>query len=241
MNPYLQCRGELMGHFYFMNHNWFAPLPAKVLLDKKLSDKQKLLIALIANLMNERGYCFASNKYLGECLDCSESTIKDHLKKLEEMGILGRIIKLKPNGDFDFRSLVINIDIPHIPQPENNTTPARNLANPSAEKLAHNIIDNYTNKKELIINISFSEFWDLYDKKVGSRSKLEKKWNSLTNEQREIAMKHIPKYKTSQPDKKFRKNPETYLNNESFYDEIIIEQPRYNQQVDTKNVKIKGL
>jgi len=123
-----------------MNHNWFAPLPAKVLLDKKLSDKQKLLIALIANLMNERGYCFASNKYLGECLDCSESTIKDHLKKLEEMGILGRIIKLKPNGDFDFRSLVINIDIPHIPQPEKTTTPARNLANPSAEKLAHNNI-----------------------------------------------------------------------------------------------------
>ena len=222
-----------------MNHNWFAPLPAKVLLDKKLSDKQKLLIALIANLMNERGYCFASNKYLGECLDCSESTIKDHLKKLEEMGILGRIIKLKPNGDFDFRSLVINIEIPHIPQPENNTTPARNLANPSAEKLAHNIIDNYTNKKELIINISFGEWWDLYDKKVGDKTKLEKKWNSLSNEERQKAIDHTVLYKHSQLDKKFRKNPETYLNNKSFNDEIITDTKIEFIHPSQKSPKIK--
>jgi hypothetical protein len=120
-----------------MNHNWFAVLPAQVLLSKVLTDKQKLLIALISNLSNERGYCFASNRYLGECLDCGESTIKDHLKKLEDMKILGRIIKLKENGDFDFRSLVINIE---IPRSENKPTSARKSANPSAEKLAHNNI-----------------------------------------------------------------------------------------------------
>lgn len=126
-----------MGFFILMNHNWFAVLPAQVLLSKVLTDKQKLLIALISNLSNERGYCFASNRYLGECLDCGESTIKDHLKKLEDMKILGRIIKLKENGDFDFRSLVINID---IPKSENKPTSARKSANPSAEKLAHNNI-----------------------------------------------------------------------------------------------------
>jgi hypothetical protein len=120
-----------------MNHNWFAVLPAQVLLSKVLTDKQKLLIALISNLSNERGYCFASNKYLGECLDCSESTIKDHLKKLEDMKILGRIIKLKENGDFDFRSLVINIE---IPRSENKPTSANKSAHPSAGKLAHNNI-----------------------------------------------------------------------------------------------------
>jgi len=110
-----------------MNHNWYAVLPAQVLLSKELTDKQKLLIALISNLSNERGYCFASNKYLGDCLDCSESTIKDHLKKLEDMKILGRIIKLKDNGDFDYRSLIINID---IPKPEKTTTSAEKSAYP---------------------------------------------------------------------------------------------------------------
>lgn len=125
-----------------MSHNWYAVLPAKVLLSKELTDKQKLLIALISNLSNERGYCFASNRYLGECLDCSESTIKEHLKKLEDLGILGRIIKLKENGEVDFRSLFITIE---IPQPENTTTPAENLTHPPAEKLAHNNIE-YNNK-----------------------------------------------------------------------------------------------
>ena len=140
-----------------MNHNWYAVLPAQVLLSKVLTDKQKLLIALISNLSNERGYCFASNKYLGDCLDCSESTIKDHLKKLEDMNILGRIIKLKENGDFEYRSLVINIE---IPRPEKTTTSAEKSAYPSARKLAHNnivinnkdIIDNklYTDNKKFV-------------------------------------------------------------------------------------------
>jgi DNA-binding Lrp family transcriptional regulator len=216
-----------------MNHNWFAPLPASVLLSKTLTDKQKLLIALIANLMNERGYCFASNKYLGECLDCSESTIKDHLKKLEEIGILGRIIKLKPNGDFDFRSLVINLEIPHIPQPEKTTTLAEKLANPPARKLAHNNI--VINRKELIPNISFDTWWDLYDKKVGSKTKLQNKWNKLTDDQRTQAIKHTKEYKIAQPDKQYRKNPDTYLNNESFYDEII-KPKEFNQQVPTNKI-----
>ena len=71
------------------------------------------------------------------------------------------------------------------------------------------------------IKISFVEFWDLYDKKVGDKEKLQKKWISLTDIEREQAMRHIPKYKISQPDKKFRKDPSTYLNNKSFNDEII--------------------
>lgn len=216
-----------------MNHNWFAPLPASVLLSKTLTDKQKLLIALIANLMNERGYCFASNKYLGECLDCSESTIKDHLKKLEEVGILGRIIRLKPNGDFDFRSLVINLEIPNIPQPEKTTTLAEKLANPPARKLAHNNI--VINRKELIPNIPFNTWWDLYDKKVGSKTKLEAKWNKLSDDQRTQAIKHTKEYKIAQPDKQYRKNPDTYLNNESYYDEII-KPKEFKDQVPTNKI-----
>jgi hypothetical protein len=76
-----------------------------------------------------------------------------------------------------------------------------------------------------VINIAFSVFWDLYDKKVGEKSKLEKKWEQLSNLERELAIKHIPKYKLSQPDKKFRKDPQTYLNNKSFNDEVIDSSP----------------
>lgn len=166
MNPYLQCRGELMGHFYFMSHNWYAVLPAKVLLSKELTDKQKLLIALISNLSNERGYCFASNRYLGECLDCSESTIKEHLKKLEDMNILGRVIKLKENGEVEFRSLIITIE---IPQPDFTTTPAEKLTHPPAEKLAHNNKE-YNNKvnKEYSAKSAFVSRVEEFKDKLGN-------------------------------------------------------------------------
>jgi hypothetical protein len=71
------------------------------------------------------------------------------------------------------------------------------------------------------INIDFEFFWNLYDKKVGDKEKLKLKWEKLTDDERLKAMEHIPKYKNSQPDKKFRKDPQTYLNNKSFNDEII--------------------
>ena len=156
----------MIGLFYFMSHNWYAVLPAKVLLSKELTDKQKLLIALISNLSNERGYCFASNRYLGECLDCSESTIKEHLKKLEDMGILGRVIKLKENGEVEFRSLIITIE---IPQPEFTTTPAEKITHPPAENLAHNNKE-YNNKvnKEYSAKDAFVSRVEEFKNKLGN-------------------------------------------------------------------------
>lgn len=71
------------------------------------------------------------------------------------------------------------------------------------------------------INIEFDVFWDLYDKKVGDKSKLKKKWEALTDEERQKAIIHIPLYKKAKTDKQFRKDPQTYLNNKSFNDEII--------------------
>lgn len=83
-------------------------------------------------------------------------------------------------------------------------------------------IDNtITEKVENVLNILFGDFWDLYDKKVGKRSKLESKWNKLKDTDRELIMEYIPKYKKNQPDKQFRKNPEVFLNNESWNDELV--------------------
>ncbi len=71
------------------------------------------------------------------------------------------------------------------------------------------------------INIDFEWFWNDYDKKVGDKQKLKKKWNKLTDIERQNAMNYIDLYKQSVPDKQFRKNPETFLNNKSWNDEII--------------------
>lgn len=69
--------------------------------------------------------------------------------------------------------------------------------------------------------LTFDEFWDLYDKKVGKKAKLIKKYAALSEADREKIKAHIPLYKEAQPDKQFRKDPQTYINNESWNDEVI--------------------
>ncbi len=67
----------------------------------------------------------------------------------------------------------------------------------------------------------FEDFWESYDKKVGDKKKLEKKWINLSEIDRENAMRYISGYIDATPDKKYRKNPETFLNGKSWNDEII--------------------
>lgn len=71
-----------------------------------------------------------------------------------------------------------------------------------------------------INKIDFENFWNLYDKKTG-RPSCEKKWNKLSLEEQKQAMEFIPKYKRAQPDKQFRKNPEAFINQKGWNDEII--------------------
>ncbi len=85
-------------------------------------------------------------------------------------------------------------------------------------KKPDSVNDNVIDKD---INISFDTFWDLYNKKVGDKTKLIKKWESLKPKEREEIIAYLPAYIESTPDKKFRKNPSTFLNNQSWKDEIL--------------------
>jgi hypothetical protein len=82
-----------------------------------------------------------------------------------------------------------------------------------------------------INKIDFEIFWGLYDKKIET-NKCEKKWNKLSFEIQNKILDYLPKYKHSIPDKKYRKNPDTFLNNECWNDEIIETQ---NNNYQNKN------
>ena len=71
------------------------------------------------------------------------------------------------------------------------------------------------------MNVPFKEFWDLYSKKI-DRPKCERKWKRLTLKTKQAIMDYLPKYKESTPDKQYRKHPATFLNNESWENEIIL-------------------
>ncbi|MDH2272975.1 DUF1376 domain-containing protein [Moraxella porci] len=74
--------------------------------------------------------------------------------------------------------------------------------------------------KSKTLNVSFDVFWDAYDKKIDPK-KCEPLWRKLNDQDRLEIMAYIPKYKLSQPDKQFRKNPQTFLNSRSWESEII--------------------
>ena len=86
-------------------------------------------------------------------------------------------------------------------------------------------------------NTTFETFWAAYDKKVG-KPKCEKLWEKLTIKEKIDCLNYIPLYKQAQPEKCYRKNPETFLRNKSWNDELIfrnngtIQSDKQQQQID---------
>lgn len=79
----------------------------------------------------------------------------------------------------------------------------------------------FTVSDDSVVTTDFEAFWNLYDKKVG-REKAKKLWDRLTPRQKVECLAYVPFYVQAQPDKQYRKNPETFLRNKSWNDEIII-------------------
>lgn len=74
---------------------------------------------------------------------------------------------------------------------------------------------------ETVVWPSFEDFWNEYDKQIGRVEIIESKWEKLPQHTKEEIMTYITEYKISQPDKQFRKNPEAFLDNHSWKDEIV--------------------
>jgi hypothetical protein len=92
-------------------------------------------------------------------------------------------------------------------------------------------------KSKEIINTPFELFWNLYNKKVGDKSKCEKKWLKLSDEERTKIMDTLPTFLNSITDKQFQPHPATYLNNKRWNDEPIAPpQPDYTNNAELDDV-----
>ncbi len=99
--------------------------------------------------------------------------------------------------------------------------------------------DNKEEKKKEDI-YPFDDFWNDYDKKV-DKPKVEPKWKKLSDSDKSAIKTHIPKYKLEQPDKKFRKNPEAYLNARAWENEILDKVGKTANQMTDGRPAIKSL
>lgn len=98
---------------------------------------------------------------------------------------------------------------------------AKPKQNPSKTLSKTQASTEYETEYENSNEYSFEKFWNLYDKKIGKKSKVKIKWDKLSKKIQKEIIQYIPLYIQSQPEKQYRKHPETFLNNESWNDEII--------------------
>lgn len=77
-----------------------------------------------------------------------------------------------------------------------------------------------------IFNIPFSDFWNLYGYKIGNKKKCEKIWNNLIYDIQKLILSNLAEWKTNIIKIQALPYPETYLNQERWNDEIIIQEAK---------------
>jgi len=67
-----------------MLNEWYWIMPNKILFDKDLKDKEKLLFVLISSLCAEKWYCWANNRYLSDKLWITPVRISIRVSSLQK-------------------------------------------------------------------------------------------------------------------------------------------------------------
>ena len=156
-------------------------------------------------------------------------TEKDMLSicKAYDFDIWSKFVK---DGEFFYNERMHNETIRRQKFSESRRNNAKSLKNNSTSKAYakhmetetenETITKNRTKTKIEILDQKFEDWWLWYDYKK-SKEKAKKSWNTLTEQEKDLALQSVQAYVESTPDKTFRKHPTTYLNQKCFNDEII--------------------
>ena len=125
-------------------------IPAEILLNKDLSDKEKIILSMILYLSEETKSCFASNKYIASIINVTANRVSKIISSLKDK----RYIKVKLKYKTDSKEIE-----------ERQITPIVENINRYSEKLQESIdTNNYSdslkqpypigdNDKDIINNI----------------------------------------------------------------------------------------
>lgn len=67
---------------------YYSVIPSVVLFHEELSANAKLLYAVLTNLCDGEGYCWATNEYLASLFGLSERTVSRWISQLEKLGFI---------------------------------------------------------------------------------------------------------------------------------------------------------
>jgi len=217
-----QMKNKIMGGYFMLARQIFE---SKIWVNKPSSWKV-IWIYIIGQVNHKeksgfkRGEGFFQMKR--EIKDIGSDITPDIIKKC--------ILFLKQNGmistERSTRGMTIKVlNFGKYQEPDNYTSTDQSTKKALRKHLESTPINknDKNDKNEKIINIPFSTFWNLYDYKK-SKPIAEKKWDSLTDEEREKVIEALPDYIAStNKNGKYppRKYPTTYLNQEGWEDEMI--------------------
>jgi len=230
------------------------------------SEAERLFTRLIMKA-DDYGSFFGNPKLIKAAL-FPLNEIKDLIlvKWLDECVEAGLIFRYKVDGKEYIRIKNFNQRLRNMrstfPQPKNNLqqVAADRRGSPPETETKRNETEEETETETetetkaigsetppLTVWPSFTDFWELYDKKI-DKPKCEKKWEKINQWEREKILEHLGRYVQSTPDIQYRKNPLTYLNSESWNNEIILPADNHgkqrlteigsNERINSYNIKI---
>ena len=204
--------------------NDYVVIPGEILRNDELSYGQKIILAKIMNLDNDKG-CFATNKCFADLLSTTVNSVSKTINTLKKMGLIN--VEMRDNTR---RSMTIAKKARGDSQKVEGGSPKR-----LGSTVTLNIDSNIDNNK---IYKSFIDWWKLYDKKIGKTKALHFWIKKLDQSLVDDIMTHTKRY-VKATDKQYRKNPHTYLFNNSWEDEIMNEQEEIviNPEVELKKLR----
>ena len=73
-------------------------MPSEILINNKLSDKEKIILSMIIYLSKDKGYCFATNNYFSDILNVTVISISRIINSLKKKNYIKINMNYKSNS-----------------------------------------------------------------------------------------------------------------------------------------------
>ena len=89
--------------------NCWVIIPPPVVADKKIPSGAKLVFGRVNALVSKKGYCYASNEFLGKHLDLTKKTVSNYVSMLAHQGHLRVELKRDKNNQIKERRIYTHL------------------------------------------------------------------------------------------------------------------------------------
>ena len=174
----------------------------------------------------KRGQFHTSINHLSHDLKLSDKAIRISLEKLKKTKNI--VIKGASNGTM---ITICNYDSYQSNSETEGQAKGRTKGQTMGERGATTKNEkNEKNEKEQYTCFSFDDFWTMYAKS-SDKSKCKSKYDKIEEADRDLIKNRLPIYLGTITDKKYQKNPLTYLNGKCWNDiddtPVEVERPKY--------------